>query len=110
MTGRERAMFYRLAVETGLRRDELHSLKKSSFDFDNYTITVEAGYTKNKKKAVFPLRKTTAVELQEFLAGKMPDAKAFKVPEKTADMIKEDLAASRFLMLMMPEDMLISTV
>ena len=88
-------MLYRLAVETGLRRDELHSLKKSSFNFDNYTVTVEAGYTKNKKKAVLPLRKTTTTELKEFLAGKMPDAKVFKVSEKTADMLKEDLAAAK---------------
>ncbi|HUV41248.1 MAG TPA: tyrosine-type recombinase/integrase, partial [Sedimentisphaerales bacterium] len=50
---------YRLAAETGQRRDELKSLKKSSFDFENLTVTVEAGYTKNKKPAVLPLRKDT---------------------------------------------------
>ena len=94
MTGYERALLYRLTVETGLRRDELDSLKKSSFNFDTCTVTVEPGYTKNKKIAILPLRKDTATELQVFLSSKMPTTKAFKVPVKTADMIKEDLTAA----------------
>ncbi len=95
MTGYERALLYRLAAETGQRRDELKSLKKSSFDFENLTVTVEAGYTKNKKPAVLPLRKDTALVLQEYLAGKMPSIKAFKVPVKTALMLKADLKAAK---------------
>jgi len=95
MTGYQRALLYRLAAETGQRRNELKSLKKSSFDFENYTVTVEAGYTKNKKPAVLPLRKDTALVLQEYLAGKMPSVKAFKVPVKTAIMIKADLKAAK---------------
>ena len=95
MTGRERATLYRFAAETGLRRNEIKSLKKSSFNFSNCTVVVEITYTKNKKATVLPLRKATSAELQEFLAGKMPNVKAFKVPEKTADMIKEDLAAAQ---------------
>ncbi len=95
MTGYERALLYRLAAETGLRRDELKSLKKSSFDFDVCTVTTEAGDTKNKKLAVLPLRKDTALVLQEYLAGKMPSVKAFKVPVKTALMLKADLKAAK---------------
>ena len=95
MTGYERALLYRLAAETGQRRDELKSLKKSSFDFENLTVTVEAGYTKNKKPAVLPLRKDTALVLQEYLTGKMPSVKAFKVPVKTALMLKADLKAAK---------------
>ena len=95
MTGYERALLYRLAAETGQRRDELKSLKKSSFDFENLTVTVEAGYTKNKKPAVLPLRKDTALVLQEYLADKMPSVKAFKVPVKTALMLKADLKAAK---------------
>lgn len=95
MTGRERAILYRLAAETGLRRNEIKSLKKSSFNFSNCTVSVEIAYTKNKKTTVLPLRKATSAELQEFLAKKMPNAEAFKVPEKTADMMKEDLAAAK---------------
>ncbi len=85
---------YRLTLETGLRRDELDSLKKTSFNFDICTVTVEPGYTNNKKIAILPLRKDTAATLPVFLSNKMPTTKAFKVPVKTADMFKEDLAAA----------------
>jgi len=40
MTGRQRAMLYRFAVETGLRAKECKSLKVCSFDFTNRTVTV----------------------------------------------------------------------
>jgi integrase len=92
MTGPERAMLYRLAVETGLRANELRSLKTSSFDLDNCTVEVLAGYSKNKKSSVLPLRPDTAATLREFLANKLPEAQVFKVPEKTAKMIRADLS------------------
>jgi hypothetical protein len=94
MTGYERALLYRLAIETGLRAKELRSLKKSSFDFNNLTVVAEIGYTKNKKVAILPLRKDAAIDLQVFLSSKTPNTKAFNVPMKTADMLKEDLAAA----------------
>lgn len=94
--GIERAMLYRLAAETGLRANELRSLKKLSFNFENCTVTVKVGCTKNSKKAVLPLRKNTAVALQQFLAGKMPKVPAFKMPGKyrMADMIRADCEAA----------------
>ena len=94
--GIERAMLYRVAAETGLRANELRSLKKLSFDFENCTVTVKVGCTKNSKKAVLPLRKNTAVALQQFLAGKMPKVPAFKMPGKyrMADMIRADCEAA----------------
>jgi site-specific recombinase XerD len=77
MTGMERAMLYRLAVETGLRANELRSLTTASFDFERRTVTVESQHTKNHKEAVLPLRADTAAELKQFLAGKLPNVKAF---------------------------------
>ena len=88
LTGPERAMLYRLAIETGLRRNELKSLKVSSFDLEANTVTARANMTKNKKLAKLPLRPDTAAELREFLVGKTPDAQAFDVPVNTAIMIK----------------------
>ncbi|HCO95036.1 MAG TPA: hypothetical protein DIU00_13970 [Phycisphaerales bacterium] len=44
-----------VTTETGLRANELRSLKKLSFDFENCTVTVKVGYSKNSKKAVLPL-------------------------------------------------------
>ncbi len=93
MDGHQRALLYRLAVETGLRRDELKSLRKSSFDFENYTVTVEAAYSKNRRQSTLPLRKDTAAELRSVVAGKLPNTQVFKVPEKTANMLKADLGA-----------------
>jgi len=97
MDGRERALLYRLAAESGLRRKELQSLTVSSFDFKTGTVRVNCSYTKNKKIAVVPLRPDTAAELQSFFAGKMPDVKAFggthkQLTKKTAEMLKADLA------------------
>lgn len=95
MTGPARVMLYRLAVETGLRANELRSLKKSSFDFDNLSVTVEAGHTKSKRLAVLPIRKDTATILKQFLGKKVSKSSVFKVPQKTAKMLKEDLEAAK---------------
>jgi integrase len=92
MNGPERALLYRLGIESGLRANELRSLKVASFDFRRDTVTVESQNTKNRKEAVLPLRPDTAAELRQFLAGKLPTAQAFNMPEKTADMLRADLA------------------
>jgi len=92
MTGPERAMLYRLAVETGLRAGELRSLIVSSFDFVGCTVTVEAGDSKRRRQDIIPLRPDTAAELKDFFRGKLPHVAAFKMPDKTSDMIKADLA------------------
>ena len=92
MTGHERAILYRLAVETGLRANELRRLKVLSFDFNDYTVVVEAKTSKNKKCSTLPLRPDTAEELKGFVRGKLPNAQVFKVPEKPAKMLKPDLA------------------
>jgi len=97
MEGHERVLLYRLTVETGLRRKELRSLKVSSFDFDQNTVTVVAGYSKRRREDVLPLRPDTAADLQAFFAGKLPTAKAFggrykQLTDQTAPMIRADLA------------------
>ena len=91
MTGLERSMLYRLAIETGLRANELRNLTVSSFDLDNCTVTVQAAYSKHRQQDVLPLRPDTAQELRGFLKGKLPQAHAFNVPNRTADMIRADL-------------------
>jgi integrase len=99
MTGLQRAMLYRLALETGLRVSELASLTRSSFNLDAQapTVTVQAGYSKHRRQDVLPLRAETAADLADFLACKMPHSPAFDVPPNydTADMLRFDLAAAR---------------
>jgi len=94
MTGQERSLLYRLAIETGLRANELRSLRVSSFDFRKGTVTIKGSDAKNRHEATLPLKADTAAELQVLLAGKFPSARAFKVPGKPVDMFKSDLVAA----------------
>ena len=100
MTGLERALLYRMAVETGVRRGGLARLTVSSFDLDggDPAIVVKAG-AKNKYKAErrVPLKVATVELLRKHLARKMPEALAFAVPPKqhSAKMIKADLDGAR---------------
>lgn len=83
MTGQDRAMLYRLAVETGLRAGELRSLTCSSFDLDGHppTVTVAAAYSKRRREDTLPLRTELANNLRNFLAHMSPAAPVFKMPE-----------------------------
>ena len=93
MTGPERAMLYRVAVETGLRAGELRSLKVSSFDLNICTVTVEAAYSKRGDLDTIPLKPDTAKAFQDFFRGKFPFSTEFNnMPERTSDMFQEDLA------------------
>ena len=94
MTGYARVLLYRLAIETGLRASELRSLRISSFDFDDCTVTVEAGYSKHRRRDILPLKPETTAELKGFLGDKIPGLNAFNMPSKdrVAKMIKADLA------------------
>ncbi len=95
MSGSERALLYRVAVETGYRAGELRSLIRESFDLDSDTPTVRllAGSSKGKRRSSIPLRPETAVMLRGHLAAKSPAASAFGVPPSThtAEMIRADL-------------------
>ncbi|MCL2701959.1 MAG: tyrosine-type recombinase/integrase, partial [Phycisphaerae bacterium] len=99
MTGPERAMLYRLAVETGLRSSELASLTRSSFRLDGPipTVTVQASYSKRRRDDVLPLRPNTAADLREFFANKPPLAKAFNMPPYAVarELFRPDLNAAR---------------
>ena len=96
MTGPERSMLYRLAVETGLRASELAALKVSDIDLAGRTVTLAEQHTKNKQAASLPLRADTAERLGAFLSGKTPAAAVFKMPriQSVARMIRQDLTAS----------------
>ena len=98
MTGPDRAMLYRLALETGLRWSELASLKRRSFDLKAKppSVTVEASHSKHRRQDTLPLRKETARALEEYLADKLPLADALPMPKGKvgAKMLREDLAVA----------------
>ncbi len=96
ITGPERALLYRLAVETGLRRGELAALTRGSFELDTAPprVRVASAYTKNKREAVIPLRSETAEAIADHVAYMMPHESILSVPSDTARMIDADLLAA----------------
>jgi integrase len=98
MTGSERSLLYRLALETGLRASELRSLTRGDFDLDprQPSVTVRAGYAKNRREDTIPLRTETAAMLAKHLISRLPTAPAFTMPDstRTARMLRKDLAAA----------------
>jgi integrase len=96
--GPTRAMCYRLAAATGFRASELRSLTTDSFDLDANppTCTVEAGYSKRRKRDVQPLPEALVEPLRAWLAGFDPGEPVFGgIARDTARMLRSDLAAAR---------------
>ncbi len=93
MTGYERSLVYRMALEAGLRAGEIKSLSILSFDLEHKTVHVEPSDTKGKRPADLILMAETAEALKEFFNGKEPQDKAFTMPHtaNTAVMLKADL-------------------
>ena len=100
ISGPERALVYRVAIETGLRAEEIHSLKRPSFDFENRTVRLDSKDTKNRKDASLPLRASTVGLIKDHLSHKMPNARAFRIPSgkgycNAGRMLKKDLEKAR---------------
>ncbi len=96
--GPTRAMCYRLAAATGFRANELRSLTTDSFDLDAAppTCTVEAGYSKRRKRDVQPLPDALVEPLRAWLTGFDPGERVFaSIAGDTARMLRSDLAAAR---------------
>jgi integrase len=66
LSGTDRAILYVVAANTGLRADELTTLTSDSFDLDaeQPTVTVEAAYSKHRRRDVLPLRADLVALLQ----------------------------------------------
>jgi integrase len=73
ISGRDRAMPYRVALTTGFRASELKSLTPESFDSasDPPTVTIEARYSKHRREDVLPLHPEMVPRLQDWL-GDLP--------------------------------------
>ena len=103
MTGDERIMLYRTAIETGLRSTELRSLSRGRLflDVDRPYITCKAGSTKNRKDARQYIQRDLAAQLKAHIATKTPKALIFDMPDRTevAKMLRADLAEARRLWL-----------
>jgi len=87
-------------LNTGFRASELESLNWQSLDLDiaEPTITVKAGYTKNRKEATIPLKQDVAALFRQWQTdnGFKPTDKVFAGfnPKKGAAMLRQDLMAA----------------
>jgi integrase len=72
LTGKDRAVMYMLAQRTGLRRNELRSLKTGSFNLDSDlpTVEVKAADAKGRKRDLLPLPRDVAETMRQFLNGR----------------------------------------
>lgn len=94
-TGEERARIYILSYMTGLRKKEIASLTPRSFSLDaeQPTLTVEAAFSKHRRKDVLPLHPELVVMLRNWLRGMAPGEKLFPKlgSRKAATMVRKDL-------------------
>lgn len=67
---RDRYMLYVFSLHTGLRASELASLTPESIDLRTTTITVQAGYSKRRRKDMLPLPESVLEEIRAWLSGK----------------------------------------
>lgn len=95
VSGDERALVYELAVNTGLRRDEIKSLTRNSFDSKRLSVRVDAKATKNRKAALLPVKAALMDRVMQHLSAKLPTAPAFNIPQAAAIMLKQDMQAAR---------------
>lgn len=86
-------MFYRLAVETGLRAGEIRSLTPESLRFDDEppTVIVQAACSKHRREDVQPVPVRLAANLRPFLANRAAGAPVFAVPASSVEMLPADL-------------------
>jgi integrase len=94
LSGYQRYLVYIVAVETGLRRNELATITPTSIDFKNNTIFVKGECTKNREDAVQHISLQTAQLLKQYIKGKKLDVRLFALPDKTSKMIQQDCEAA----------------
>jgi integrase len=94
INGYERYLIYRLAIETGLRANEIRTLNVGDLDFENNTLNIKPKNEKARRGASLPLDISLSNLLKEFSSTKLPTAKIFNVPERTSTMLQIDLRAA----------------
>jgi integrase len=94
LAGIERRLLYLFACQTGLRVNEIKSLTVNDFDFNRNQVTVRAENAKNRTAATLPLRAETAELFKAYLADKLPQAPAFRLPWDLTELLKKDLAGA----------------
>jgi len=97
MNGPDRATLYALMLVTGLRKREAGSVLPESFslDSDPATVSIEASYSKRRRRDTLPLPSSLAIRLHGWLASKPEGKPVFTLPDKPHKMFYRDLARAK---------------
>ena len=94
-TGYERALIYKTAILTGLRFNELQTLKVGDVSFGDVPfIKLQRKNEKNKKGSTVALRSDLAVDLKAWCEGKVNVDLVFSVPKGLLRILNRDLKAA----------------
>ncbi|MDI9444358.1 MAG: tyrosine-type recombinase/integrase, partial [Planctomycetota bacterium] len=95
MSGFDRAVLYRLAFETGFRRNELRHIRPADIDLSKAVVRLAAEHCKDRRDAVQPITMALAASLAGYLADRGPTDRVFVLrTEHTARMIQLDATAA----------------
>jgi len=99
MDGYERFLLYRFVMETGHRANAIRQLRQADFAFVNHSVVIGAAAAKGRRQDTQQIRPELSSDIQELLKKALPQTKAFggryiRLTDKTANMLKEDLAAA----------------
>jgi integrase/recombinase XerD len=98
ITGPERELFYRVALETGLRVNEIRSLTVGSFDLkaDHPSVLVSAAYAKGNRKDQIPIPRALAATFAAYFGDRKLEEKALPLPSANSvtKYLKKDLMAA----------------
>ncbi len=90
--GCERAMIYKTFVLTGLRADELRTLKCRDLSFGDVPfVKLRHSNEKSRKGSTLALRSDLAAELREWIEEREPDDRVFNVPVGILRIMNRDL-------------------
>lgn len=93
--GHERALIYKTAILTGLRLNELRTLRVGDLSFGDVPFLVlRSANEKNRKGSSVPLRSDLASELKEWIAGNPIESPVFNVPAGLLRILNRDLEAA----------------
>ena len=85
---------YLTAARTGFRASELASLTPASFDFEAGTVTVRAGYAKDKRTDTLPVSREVLKQLRPWIESRPPGKLwpgKWAEQHSASDMLKSDL-------------------
>jgi integrase len=94
---RARALLYRLAIYTGLRKKELKALLVRMLHLDEtpYHLRLSGEFTKNKQEAILPIPDGLAEALREHCRNKVPSSTVIRVASRLNVRFRKDLKVAR---------------